>query len=324
MKQHLLPQGTYYKANLHCHSDRSDGQFSPEELKKAYREKGYSILAYTDHDLLLDRRALSDESFLALNGIELEFVSYDYHTCHVCAIAPTADSFAMPCRDSQWDFWLGNAAQWKDQNTFLPNAPDLRRENTPESVTAWMTRLREAGFFVTYNHPTWSQESYEQYMNYHGMHAMEMVNYGCVKLGYEEYNPRVYNDLLRRGEPIYCVMTDDNHGTDHMFGGWTMIAAPSLAYTDVIDALFAGNFYCSEGPEIREFSEEDGVYHLTCSPAAAIFAVTDHLHGKRFANEDGSPITEATFAATPNDKFVRFVVIDQNGKHACTNAHVRK
>ena len=37
----LLPSGgCQYKANLHCHSHLSDGEFSPEKLRDIYREKG--------------------------------------------------------------------------------------------------------------------------------------------------------------------------------------------------------------------------------------------------------------------------------------------
>ena len=36
MKKYLLPKdGSFYKANLHCHSTVSDGRFTPEEIKKA-------------------------------------------------------------------------------------------------------------------------------------------------------------------------------------------------------------------------------------------------------------------------------------------------
>ena len=48
--QILLPESGYYKANLHCHTTISDGEFTPEEIKAAYQKEGYSIVAYTDHD----------------------------------------------------------------------------------------------------------------------------------------------------------------------------------------------------------------------------------------------------------------------------------
>ena len=67
----LLPQeGTFYKANLHCHSTLSDGRLTPEELKEHYKANGYSVLAYTDHDMFIPHHELTDESFVALAGFE--------------------------------------------------------------------------------------------------------------------------------------------------------------------------------------------------------------------------------------------------------------
>ena len=59
-----------FKANLHSHSNLSDGTFSPEELKRIYKEKGYSVLAITDHDYPCDHSELNDDDFLMLTGYE--------------------------------------------------------------------------------------------------------------------------------------------------------------------------------------------------------------------------------------------------------------
>ncbi|MBQ9133249.1 MAG: PHP domain-containing protein, partial [Clostridia bacterium] len=73
MKKYLLPPGgQFYKANLHCHTTCSDGKLSPESVKEAYKAKGYSIVAYTDHFLLVPHNELTDDDFLALNAVELD------------------------------------------------------------------------------------------------------------------------------------------------------------------------------------------------------------------------------------------------------------
>ena len=60
MIKHLLPEnGQFYKANLHVHTNISDGKLSPEEVKKAYMEKGYSIVAFTDHDVFVPQNDLA-------------------------------------------------------------------------------------------------------------------------------------------------------------------------------------------------------------------------------------------------------------------------
>ena len=72
MKKYLIPkEGFFYKANLHCHSNFSDGQWSVEEIKENYKAQGYSIVAFTDHNLFLSHSYLTDDSFLALNGVEI-------------------------------------------------------------------------------------------------------------------------------------------------------------------------------------------------------------------------------------------------------------
>ena len=47
--------------NLHSHSNLSDGRLTPEELIRAYREAGYSILAITDHEASYDHTAASGQ-----------------------------------------------------------------------------------------------------------------------------------------------------------------------------------------------------------------------------------------------------------------------
>ena len=72
MRQYLLPEnGRFYKANLHSHSTVSDGTLTPAEMKRVYMAHGYSIIAYTDHEILRDHSALSDCDFLAITGYEL-------------------------------------------------------------------------------------------------------------------------------------------------------------------------------------------------------------------------------------------------------------
>lgn len=57
---------------MHCHTNLSDGYLSPEQIKEHYKSKGYSVVAYTDHDILIPHDELNDENFLALHGFEME------------------------------------------------------------------------------------------------------------------------------------------------------------------------------------------------------------------------------------------------------------
>ena len=42
-------EGRFFRGNIHCHSDLSDGQTSPEHVIGAYRDAGYDFLCLSDH-----------------------------------------------------------------------------------------------------------------------------------------------------------------------------------------------------------------------------------------------------------------------------------
>lgn len=328
MRKYLLPEkGQFYKANLHSHSTVSDGVQTPERIKELYKEHGYSVYAYTDHHVMVPHHELTDESFLALTGTELTVHAPDelYKTigkvCHFNIIALDPDHNTQ-------EVYYKNRYEEKNEGKFTYNTafPPAKLEYTPENLTAMMTAARENGFFVIYNHPTWSNEHYPEYTNYHGMHAMEICNYSSLMGGYDENNGYIYDDMLRAGERIFCVAADDNHHCvggpkDDAFGGFTMIKAEKLEYKTITDALLAGNFYASQGPEIHELWMEDGKIHLACSDARKIFMTTARRKARLVLAPKGESVNEAVFDVAPEDIYVRFTVVDHEGLPAQTNAY---
>lgn len=328
MRKYLLPQsGTFYKANLHCHTNISDGKLSPEEVKKIYKDQGYSIVAYTDHDVLLSHQDLADETFLPLNGYEMEVTqthnapSRSKKTCHICLVALDPENLTQVCYHRS-KYMIGNGEAYREQIRFDENEPDFEREYTHACVNEIMKKGQESGFFVTYNHPGWSLETYNDYIGYENMHAMEICNFGCIATGYPDYNEKEYDEMLRSGKRIYCIAADDNHNWEtDSFGGFTMIKADSLDYKAIADALVAGSFYASEGPEIYDLWFEEGKIHITCSPAAKIVLNTGYRRAAICQDPEGGTVTEATFDVLPEDGYVRITVTDPQGKHANTSAY---
>ena len=332
MRKYLLPKdGKFYKANLHCHTTVSDGNWSPEKVKEEYKNHGYSVVAYTDHNVMVPHGELTDEDFLALTGFEINISKIrngdsieGYKTCHICMIAPTEKDTDQVCVHRTKYLSPGKDLPMLLETVvkYDKNEPDFAREYTPECINACMAKAKEKGYFVTYNHPTWSQEGYEQYMAYEGMDAMEICNFGCLSGGYEDYNPRVYDDMLRGGKRIFCISTDDNHnGRADSFGGFTFIKADSLDYPTIFKALEDGHFYASQGPEIYELYLEGDKVTVKCSPAREIRFNTGVLNAKFARNDDGTPITEATFTIHPESVYFRITVIDEKGYPADTNAY---
>ena len=230
MKKYLLSEeGKFYKANLHCHTNISDGSYSLEEIKRDYMEKGYSVVAYTDHDMFIPHHDLTDEKFLALSAFEVEinekYPNTPYtKTCHLCMIAKNPEMDIQPCWNEKYAN-IGRAKEHGHKVKFDQSLPPYERVYSHECVNDMIKTFSENGFFVTYNHPTWSQESYPQYMGYKGMDAMEIYNHECIVCGQDEHNGKVYDDILRSGKRIYCLATDDTHCAAGCFGGFTMINA---------------------------------------------------------------------------------------------------
>lgn len=328
MKKYLLPEGgRFYKANLHSHSTVSDGRQTPERVKELYMQHGYSVYAYTDHHVMVPQHQLTDENFLALTGFEFSIHAPDelYKTigkvCHFNLIALDPDH-------NKQEIYYKNSYEEKNEGKFEydTNYPPCKLEYSTENITKIMQMGRELGYFVIYNHPTWSNEHYPEYTNYHGMHAMEICNYSSLMGGYDENNGYIYDDMLRAGERIFCVAADDNHHCEggpkpDAYGGFTMIKADKLEYKTITDALLAGNFYASQGPEIHELWMEDGTVHITCSDAQKIFMTTARRKARLVLAPDGESVNEATFDVEPRDIYVRFTVVDHTGKLAQTNAY---
>ena len=146
--------------------------------------------------------------------------------------------------------------------------------------------------------------------------------------GFPEYNPRVYDDMLRSGKRIYCVATDDNHNHGDKttryydsFGGFTVIKAHKLEYRHITAALEKGHFYASQGPEIRALWYEDGYLHIESSEADRIDFSFGIRHAVSMKAEENGCITGASVKVPDYAVYVRATVWDKNGKPANTNAY---
>lgn len=329
MKKYLLPEnGNFYKANLHCHSNISDGKKTPEELKELYKSHGYSVLAITDHNLLVPHPELNDDEFLTLAGYELNMnEAYTDHSSklHICAISLTPDNITDPCWHSSKYIYTEERAMEhlvkKDENT------NFERIYSPSGVNKMISTLRENGFFVTYNHPSWSLETVEKFGNYEGMNAMEVFNYGCFIDGFHDNDIYCYDQMLRKHKRLYCIASDDNHNTYPIenrkfdsFGGWVVIKADKLDYRTITKALEDGNFYASSGPEIYDYYYEDGKVHITCSDAERIILSSGIRYSRHVCGNVDEYVNEAVFEIPKGIEYFRITIYGKNGKKAFTNA----
>ena len=191
-----------------------------------------------------------------------------------------------------------------------------------------MLEAQNNGFYVVYNHPAWSLESIEELKNYVGYNAIEICNYSSCSQGIDDYNPKIYDDVLRTGKKVFCIGADDNHNhvpfdskENDSFGAFTMIKADKLDYQSIAKSLIDGNFYASQGPEIYELYYSDGKVYVTCSDSEKICYTAGTRRSKVVYADENKPLNSAVFNVTNEDIYFRITVEDKNKLRANTNAY---
>lgn len=312
--------GNWYKGNLHSHTNLTDAVLTPEIDCKSYRMKGYSFLCISDHDLYTDFRSeYSTEDFIVLPGIEYSAVLYSedgrhrYKMHHMNGI-------------------LGTSVM--QRNAELPPFKHLEKVKPLEFYGSWdgaeaaqqmADMMTRRGMLVTYNHPYWSRVTEEEFMDTKGLWAVEIYNYGTdveCNLGYDIIH---WDRLLREGNYLCGFASDDNHNypvCPDSFGGWIMVNADRLTHDSIIEAMLAGNYYSSSGPEIYGYGVRDNKVWIDCSPVEHVnfmigneicdgASVWGELHEDR--------LTDAEFQLKGHEDYVRIECVDRWGRTAWTN-----
>lgn len=332
MRKYLLPQKRFYKANLHCHTICSDGTLTSEQIKEEYQKEGYSIVAFTDHEFIVDRSYLSDDNFLALNGYEYSvtrpgFKTFDDAVCyHINFIA------VRPDIKKQIGWNPRNI--WFDHKGYADNVEYTGDIYTKEYSLKEVNRLIETalknGFIAAYNHPRWSLHLPEDYLGLKGLFGMEVYNTGCGVCSGDSYAD--YENMCERGVELAPLACDDNHNRGGIeglrtpcsdsFGGYTMIAAESLSYEEVISSLISGGLYASTGAELKGLYIEDGMVHTECS---AVSSVAFYFGGRRWHTvcSDKDDILKASCKIPDDAKYIRVALSTTDGKRAFSKAYFK-
>ncbi len=337
MKQYLLPEtGNLYKACLHVHTTCSDGLATPEEIKKMYQGQGYSIVAYTDHEVLIPHNDLRDENFLPITGAELSVnknlpgLSYRYSKQYHLNI------LSKDPEKTDISFFTMSYLYWKSSLPYITDAmkeTEYPREYNNDCVNDILRRAKEEGFLVALNHPGLSGQNYVDYSELKGFWSVEVHNNGSVGLGRVETEQPLI-DLLELGERVFPLATDDMHGgpeAARYIGGWMMLKAPALEYGAVMDSLEKGDFYSSTGPEIHSLYLDGETLVVECSDVSMIRVNTERRFSRIQKAED-EPLTRVCFdmhsyfegSFEENmlcEPYFRVTVQDKDGHRAWTRAY---
>ncbi len=323
-----------FRANLHAHTTLSDGCLTPEACIDAYRKNGYQILALTDHEAPYDHTALSSEDFLLLTAYEAYI--RPSAECKLDKFGPEVhlNLFARDPHNLTFVGYDPNFCKYlpKEYAQALPKGEDLGpRRYDSAFIQQFIDSAVANGYLVSYNHPCWSMENPADILNLNNCFSMEIFNTGSMMINGYENNMALYDAMLRRGKFWYCHGADDNHNSvpledplSDSFGAWTMIIAPELRYSAVMEALEKGKFYATTGPVIHSLTMVQGRAVLECSAAERVIMHMSPKYTKNAYHVGGADITRAVFEIPEDAPYVYFTVIDRKGNRAHTHAFPRE
>jgi hypothetical protein len=300
--------GRFWRGNLHTHSTRSDGRLSPSETAAWYRDNGYDFVALTDHFVRRYRYPITDTTpfrtgaFTTLIGAEMH--------------GPRTQ--------------VGNLWHLVAAGLPLDFAPPVPGETGPQLAA----RAAAGGAFVIVAHPAYYGLTVSDVESVGAAHALEIYN-GASALAYEMGDSgHILDVLISRGRRIDACATDDAHFEhpeypdypDHGLG-WVNVRAQENDPVALVEALRAGHFYASEGPELLDVSIEQDEVVVSSSPVMKVIVSGG---AERYECRYGDGLTQTRVPLTSfhnggfevdpvRGRYIRITVVDARRRRAWTN-----
>jgi hypothetical protein len=297
-----------YKGNLHTHSTRSDGQYAPEVVINAYRDKGYDFMCLSDHEIYFKSDKYDDDRFIMIDGYEM--------ACEM-SWRKTGQQYHV---HGLLDKSLNSESEFEhDEEHVKPDYENLK------TIQSMIDEMRHKGNLIIMNHPEWSRNKPEDLLELQGYFAIEIYNHQSELDEAVGYGVRHWDYLLKNGSKVFGIAADDAHGGEmntaisEFFGGWVSVEAEKLQQQSIITALKSGNYYSSNGPEIIDLRVEEGLIHIECSPVKFIKFITHPFNGRCLYNKDASPITKGTYRVEGKEQYIRVECVDFEGNTAWSN-----
>lgn len=298
------PKLRWYKGNTHTHTLNSDGDSTPDDVVKWYREHGYNFLVLTDHNFLTSVDGLNalhgaDDLFLVIKGEEVTDV-FNKKSIHINGldierrVEPQGGS-------SVSDVIQRNVNAIRDAK----GVPHINHPNFGWAISADdLKKVQNNKLFEIYNgHPL---------VNNHG---------GGGKPGLEE----MWDIILSSGKLLYGIAVDDAHhfkrpydkaasGPGH---GWVVVRAAELSPNAILTAMERGDFYASTGVQLSDYVANDKGIIITINEEQS------SRYRVQFIGKNGRVLSElisnpAVYQFRGDEGYVRAKVLESNGKAAWT------
>ena len=277
------PDMKFYRGNTHAHSTQSDGRLSPEEVFETYHAAGYDFLALTDHWHVTNEQVY--RGMLVIPGVEYDF-TFQTQVLHLVCL--------------------------------YQKARDAHGISQGISHQAVIEHVNKVDGVVIAAHPAWSLNTPEFLASLDGVEIAEVYN----TMSDEPFNgPRGNSESLldvaaANGKYFRLVAADDSHPyRGEQCVSCVMVQAAELSVPAILEALRAGRFYATQGPEFHNISIEDGLITVETSPVSRISFCSD-LYWVDDRCRSGRGLTREVYRRRPNERFVRIRIIDENGRMA--------
>ena len=296
----FINQNKMLKGGLHCHTTRSDGDGTPEEVIRLHKKNGYDFLALTDHKIYNYKNFAEDVDITIIPGMEFDntFVRENgFRTFHTVFIGPDDET-----------------------NGYVQDEKMPRGEATnQQEFQKYLDEAHAKNNLTIYCHPQWSSTPPRFFDKLTGNFAFEIWNSGCaVENNMDTDNGMYWDEILGQGKKLFAVATDDGHAMYQHCCGWVMVNAENNV-KDILNALKNGAFYSSCGPEIKDFYVDDeGIAHIETSECEKIIFQCDK-HPSRMVVSQGEPLTSAQWNLKGEYEYIRATVIDKDGNRAWSN-----
>jgi hypothetical protein len=292
----------WYKGNTHTHTLNSDGDSTPDEVARWYREHAYQFLVLSDHNYLTSVEGLNalhgaDERFLLIRGEEVTD-AFDGRPIHVNGLGL---SRLVP---PQGGLSVVETIQRNvDAIRVADGVPHINHPNFRWAITAdELTAVRNNKLFEIFNgHP-----------------QVNNVGGGGVP-GLEE----IWDRILSSGQIVYGIAVDDAHHFKRPWDptasrpgrGWVVVRAPRLEPREIVLALERGDFYASTGVTLKDITATPSGLSVT------IDATSYSRYRVQFVGKGGAVLAERTtnpanYAFTGSEGYVRATVLESNGAKA--------
>ena len=284
----------WFKGNLHTHTNKSDGDSSPEIVVDWYSNNKYDFLVLSDHNHL----TILDSNQTKLLLIPGEEITLNLpYTIHINAIG------------------IKKVIQ-----------PTLRstKVKTPQ---ANIDNIISSGGLAEINHPNFRWALNEKdLVQVRGAHFIEVFNGNYNTHNYggggKKSVEEMWDEMLSKKIKIWGVAVDDSHHFKEEFAphrhnpgrGWVEVFAKNLSEKNILDSMRNGYFYFSNGVKFKKINFNKEKIELSIAgdyfnKGLSNSLLTDSKYTTQLISNEGEIIEEI------NGKSVKFNLVIEKNKY---------